>query len=138
MNDATVIQYTDDGRYILEYSESIILFSSACEFSVDFKHANSLSLPKGNRLNNWRFKFIFTDTVSEDRQVLTSSTDVKNDTVTITYFRWYGDGVENIDPLLIESNDGRVKFYVKMQTKAYESKPYRRTVNLSIWRVIPN
>ena len=134
MSRATIIQTYENQTAVLEYTDTFLLLNSECSLSIDFRASNIKN--KEGILNSWKLIFVFTDDVPKDKKALTASVTSEDDgkTFIFTYYKWYGTGVENVEPHTIKFREKEEWFLIKINTSALESNKKRRTIHISIWR----
>ena len=129
--DGVSIKYSDPNTNAhLAVNESIILLHSACTLTIEPDIYESKEHRIYSLLSGWKFIIIFTDDVATGAIPTSTSQNTNTDKkeVTITCFKWYGEGTENTTPFVVIPPNLKKVFLIKIKTTAFESKLERRKV----------
>ncbi len=135
MNRPNVVHTYENSTVLLEYNDTFLLLNSEGKISIDFRAENANN-PGQNILSNWRINFVFTDQISDKNQpnTWTSTTQEAGQEFTFTFYKMYGTGAENLEPIIILSTDKTFEFLIRVNTTAFESDKNRRKVHITVWR----
>lgn len=92
-----------------------------------------LELPKS--LNSWRIRIVFDSGHSMAPMPIRMQLD--GDVIQLILTNWYSDsGVQNTEPLVLNSKDNSVQLLVMIRTTANRTQNYRN-ITVNIWKRMP-